>query len=93
LDKGYSVTGHYRRSSSVIFWRVEDLGIATHEHLDLVEAIRIVNPRIRFYQASTSEMFGKAQQVPQTGETPFYPRSPYGVAKLDAQRDWGFAKD
>ncbi len=52
--------------------------------LNLLEAIRIVNPRIRFYQASTSEMFGKVQQIPQTEETPFYPRSPYGVAKLYA---------
>jgi GDPmannose 4,6-dehydratase len=50
----------------------------------LLEAIRIVNPRIRFYQASTSEMFGKVQAIPQTEETPFYPRSPYGVAKLYA---------
>jgi GDPmannose 4,6-dehydratase len=137
LDKGYSVTGTYRRTSSVNFWRIEDLGIATHQHFHLVEhdvtdasscirlvahvepneiynlaaqsfvgvsfdqpittgqitglavvnlleAIRIVNPRIRFYQASTSEMFGKAQQVPQTETTPFYPRSPYGIAKLYA---------
>jgi len=46
--------------------------------------IRIVDPAIRFYQASTSEMFGKVQAVPQTESTPFYPRSPYGVAKLYA---------
>ncbi len=52
--------------------------------LNLLEAIRIVNPKIRFYQASTSEMFGKVQSIPQTEETPFYPRSPYGVAKLYA---------
>jgi len=52
--------------------------------LHLLEAIRIVNPEIRFYQASTSEMFGKVQQVPQNEQTPFYPRSPYGVAKLFA---------
>ena len=137
LDKGYSVTGTYRRTSSVNFWRITDLGIADHENLDLVEhdvtdlsstirllssvepdeiynlaaqsfvgvsfeqpittgeitglgavnlleAIRILNPRIRFYQASTSEMFGKAQQVPQNETTPFYPRSPYGAAKLYA---------
>ncbi len=137
LGQGYRVTGTYRRTSSVNFWRIEDLGIAGHEHLQLVEhdvtdpsscirlvaasepdeiynlaaqsfvgvsfdqpittgeitglavvnlleAIRIVNPRIRFYQASTSEMFGKAQQFPQTEQTPFYPRSPYGVAKLYA---------
>jgi GDPmannose 4,6-dehydratase len=137
LDKGYHVTGTYRRSSSVNFWRIEELGIATHPNLSLVEydltdlsssvrliqtaepdevynlaaqsfvgvsfeqpvataaitglgavnlleAIRIVNPSIRFYQASTSEMFGKVQTIPQTEETPFYPRSPYGVAKLYA---------
>ncbi len=52
--------------------------------LNLLEAIRIVNPKIRYYQASTSEMFGKVQAIPQTEETPFYPRSPYGVAKLYA---------
>ncbi len=48
----------------------------------LLDAIRIVDPEIRFYQASSSEMFGKVQQVPQNEKTPFYPRSPYGVAKL-----------
>jgi GDPmannose 4,6-dehydratase len=52
--------------------------------LHLLEAIRIVNPKIKFYQASTSEMFGKVQEVPQIESTPFYPRSPYGVAKLFA---------
>jgi GDPmannose 4,6-dehydratase len=52
--------------------------------VNLLEAIRIVNPKIRFYQASTSEMFGKAQDIPQTENTPFYPRSPYGIAKLYA---------
>ena len=52
--------------------------------VNLLEAIRIVNPKIRFYQASTSEMFGKVQAIPQTEDTPFYPRSPYGVAKLYA---------
>lgn len=52
--------------------------------LNLLEAIRIVNPKIRFYQASTSEMFGKVQEIPQIESTPFYPRSPYGVAKLYA---------
>ena len=50
----------------------------------LLEAIRTINPKIRFYQASTSEMFGEVQQIPQTEKTPFYPRSPYGVAKLYA---------
>ncbi|MFT6435722.1 MAG: GDPmannose 4,6-dehydratase [Candidatus Azotimanducaceae bacterium] len=51
---------------------------------NLLEAIRIVNPQIKFYQASTSEMFGLVQEVPQKESTPFYPRSPYGVAKLYA---------
>lgn len=137
LDKGYQVFGAFRRSSSVNFWRLEELGILNHARLQLVEfdltdqgtalrlltqcqpdevynlaaqsfvgvsfdqplataqitglgavhlleAIRMVNPKIRFYQASTSEMFGLVQQVPQTEKTPFYPRSPYGVAKLYA---------
>ncbi len=48
----------------------------------MLEAIRMVNKDIRFYQASSSEMFGKVQEVPQTENTPFYPRSPYGVAKV-----------
>lgn len=50
----------------------------------LLEAIRNVNPKIRFYQASTSEMFGNAHEVPQRETTPFYPRSPYGVSKVYA---------
>jgi len=48
----------------------------------VLEAMRAVNPEIRFYQASSSEMFGKVLEVPQSEETPFYPRSPYGVAKV-----------
>lgn len=137
LEKGYTVYGTYRRTSSVNFWRIEELGIQNHPQLHLVEydltdlsssvrlmqstqvdevynlaaqsfvgvsfeqpvttteitglgalnlleAIRVVNPKIRFYQASTSEMFGKVQAVPQVETTPFYPRSPYGVAKLYA---------
>ena len=137
LDKDYQVYGAFRRTSSVNFWRIEELGIEKHPNLHLVEhdltdlssnirllqsskadevynlaaqsfvwvsfdqpittgeitglgavnlleAIRIVNPKVRFYQASTSEMFGNVQTVPQTEETPFYPRSPYGVAKLYA---------
>lgn len=137
LEKGYAVYGTYRRTSSVNFWRIEELGIHRHPNLHLVEfdltdmsaairllqkseatevynlaaqsfvgvsfdqpvttaeitgigplnlleAIRIVNPKIRFYQASTSEMFGLVQAVPQIESTPFYPRSPYGVAKLYA---------
>lgn len=137
LDKGYTVYGAYRRTSSVNFWRIDELGIQQHPQLHLVEydltdlgasialvqkvqpteiynlaaqsfvgvsfeqpsttaqitglgalnlleAIRLVNPKIRFYQASTSEMFGKVQAIPQEESTPFYPRSPYGVAKLYA---------
>jgi GDPmannose 4,6-dehydratase len=137
LSKGYEVYGAFRRTSSVNFWRLEELGIEKHPKfkpveydltdasasirllasinpdevynlaaqsfvyvsfeqpittaeitgigaLHLLEAIRIVNPKIKFYQASTSEMFGKVQEVPQTENTPFYPRSPYGVAKLFA---------
>jgi len=127
LDKGYRVVGAYRRTSSTNFWRIEELGIANHPQLQLVEfdlndmgsairlldrhqvsevynlaaqsfvgvsfdqpvttaqitgvgalnlleAIRVVDPTIRFYQASTSEMFGKVQAVPQNEETPFHPR-------------------
>ncbi|WP_176056997.1 GDP-mannose 4,6-dehydratase [Paraburkholderia sp. BCC1876] len=137
LEKGYTVYGTYRRTSSVNFWRLAEVGVEKHPNLHLVEydltdlassirllqttkaaevynlaaqsfvgvsfdqpittaeitgvgalnlleAIRIVNPEIRFYQASTSEMFGKVQAIPQVESTPFYPRSPYGVAKLYA---------
>jgi len=137
LKKDYQVYGTYRRTSSVNFWRIEELGISNHPNLHLIEydltdqsntirmvmdiqpdeiynlaaqsfvgvsfdqplatahitalgcahlleAIRIVNPAIKFYQASTSEMFGKVQEIPQKETTPFYPRSPYGVAKLYA---------
>jgi GDPmannose 4,6-dehydratase len=137
LSKGYTVYGTFRRSSSVNFWRIQELGIQDDSDLHLVEydltdlgsslrllketepdevynlaaqsfvgvsfdqptttahitamgalhlleAIRLINPKIRFYQASTSEMFGKVQAIPQVEETPFYPRSPYGVAKLFA---------
>ena len=52
---------------------------------NMLEAIRTVKPEARFYQASTSEMFGLVQEMPQTEKTPFYPRSPYGVAKLYGQ--------
>lgn len=137
LDKGYTVYGAYRRTTSTDFWRIKELGVDQHpalhlvEHditdtgsslrlfertqpdevynlaaqsfvgvsfdqpqttaqitglgaVNLLEAIRIVNPKIRFYQASTSEMFGKVQSIPQNEDTPFYPRSPYGAAKLYA---------
>jgi len=52
--------------------------------MNLLEAIRSINPKIRFYQASTSEMFGKVHAIPQNEDTPFHPRSPYGVAKVFA---------
>lgn len=137
LLKGYRVYGTYRRTSSVNFWRLDELGVTNHPNLKLVEfdltdlstcirviekcrpdeiynlaaqsyvgvsfeqpiatteitgigalnileAIRTVDTNIRFYQASTSEMFGKVQEIPQSETTPFYPRSPYGVAKLFA---------
>jgi len=137
LGRGYTVFGTYRRTSSVNFWRLDELGVRHHPDLRLVEydltdmgsslrllevaqprevynlaaqsfvkvsfdqplataaitglgpvhlleAIRFLDPTIRFYQASTSEMFGKVQEVPQSEATPFYPRSPYGVAKLYA---------
>lgn len=137
LDKGYTVYGTFRRTSSVNFWRIIELGIKEHPNFHLVEydltdlgasirlleqsnaeevynlaaqsfvavsfdqpittakitgigpvylleAIRIVNPNIRFYQASTSEMFGHVQECPQNENTPFYPRSPYGAAKVYA---------
>jgi GDPmannose 4,6-dehydratase len=137
LESGYRVFGAFRRTSSVNFWRLDELGISGHPELRLVEhdlrdlgasvrlldiaepsevynlaaqsfvavsfdqpvltgevtglgtvnlleAIRLVDPSIRFYQASTSEMFGKVQATPQNEATPFYPRSPYGAAKLYA---------
>src|SRR3989344_3155072 len=72
----------------------------------VLEAVRQVKPDAKFYQASSSEMFGKVRQSPQNEDTPFHPRSPHGVAKiylkladhlvlgnLDAKRDWGFAGD
>jgi len=137
LERGYRVYGTYRRTSSVNFWRLEELGVHNHPQLELVEydltdpgasirllqrtepdevynlaaqsfvgvsfdqpittaqitgigvlhlleAIRTVNRNIRFYQASTSEMYGKIHELPQTETTFFHPRSPYGVAKLFA---------
>ena len=63
-------------SQAIFTGEVTALGVTR-----LLDAIRLVDPEIRFYQASTSEMFGKVRQVPQNEETPFYPRSPYGVAK------------
>lgn len=63
--------------------------VSTHEinaigPLNILEAIRLNDPSIRFYQASTSEMFGKVMETPQSEKTPFYPRSPYGVSKVSA---------
>ena len=137
LNLGYEVFGSYRRTSTINFWRLEELSILEHVNLHLIEydltdqsnairviseiqpheiynlaalsfvassfiqpvatsnitglgvlhlleAIRIVNPKIKFYQASSSEMFGKVQEIPQTEGTSFYPRSPYGIAKLYA---------
>ena len=139
LQINYKVYGTYRRTSSVNFWRLDELGVdylnnpnlqlvefdltdlggitrllekiqpdeiynlaaqsfvgvsfeqpkTTAEitgigALNILEAIRQVNPKIKYYQASTSEMFGKVQSIPQNEKTPFYPRSPYGVAKLYA---------
>ena len=52
--------------------------------LRVLEAIRAVNPKIKFYQASSSEMFGKVQAIPQNEKTPFYPKSPYAASKLFA---------
>jgi len=64
-------------SQPVFTGEVTGLGVTR-----MLDAIRVVDPGIRFYQASSSEMYGKVQAVPQTESTPFYPRSPYGVAKL-----------
>ncbi|HSH76901.1 MAG TPA: GDP-mannose 4,6-dehydratase, partial [Herpetosiphonaceae bacterium] len=64
-------------SQPVLTGEVTALGVTR-----VLDAIRIVDPEIRFYQASSSEMFGKVQAVPQREDTPFYPRSPYGVAKV-----------
>ncbi|OGO34874.1 MAG: GDP-mannose 4,6-dehydratase [Chloroflexi bacterium RBG_16_57_11] len=64
-------------SQAIFTGEVTALGVTR-----LLDAIRLVDPEIRFYQASTSEMFGKVREVPQTELTPFYPRSPYGVAKV-----------
>ncbi|MFC2029016.1 GDP-mannose 4,6-dehydratase [Chloroflexota bacterium] len=64
-------------SQAVLTGEVTALGVTR-----LLETIRSVKPEIRFYQASSSEMFGKVREVPQSEDTPFYPRSPYGVAKV-----------
>jgi GDPmannose 4,6-dehydratase len=135
LAQGHAVYGAFRRTSSVNFWRLEELDILNHPALRLVEfdlldmgacmrlldkceptyvynlaaqsfvgvsfqqpvataqvtgigplhmleAIREVNDKIRFYQASSSELYGRVRAVPQNEDTPFHPRSPYAVAKL-----------
>lgn len=64
-------------SQAILTGEVTALGVTR-----MLEAIRLVNPKIKFYQASSSEMFGKVLEVPQKETTPFYPRSPYGVAKV-----------
>ncbi len=64
-------------SQPILTGEVTALGVSR-----LLEAIRLVNPKVKFYQASSSEMFGKVVEVPQHENTPFYPRSPYGVAKV-----------
>lgn len=137
LESGHKVFGTFRRTSSVNFWRLDELGIRDHPDLTLVEfdltdtgactrlidraepdciynlaaqsfvgvsfeqpvatahmtaigplhlleAIRNVDRKIKFYQASSSELYGRVQAVPQDERTPFYPRSPYAVAKLFA---------
>jgi GDPmannose 4,6-dehydratase len=137
LGLGYRVVGTFRRTSSVNFWRLGELGVDKHERLELVEhdltdagssvrlldehepqevynlaaqsfvavsfkqpvttaeitaigtlnmleAIRVCNPKIRFYQASSSEMYGKVAATPQDEQTRFHPRSPYAIAKLFA---------
>ena len=137
LEKGYQVYGTFRRTASINFWRLDELGVRHHPSLHLVEydlndlgsnirlleasqpdevynlaaqsfvavsfdqpvltaqttgigavnlleAIRLVDPKIRFYQASTSEMYGLVQEVPQSETTTLYPRSPYGCAKVYA---------
>src|SRR5262249_19794552 len=137
LEQEQKVYGTFRRTSSVNFWRLEELGILNHPNLNLIEfdlidtgaclrlldkaepsyvynlaaqsfvgvsfqqpiataqmtgigplhlleAIRHINDKIKFYQASSSELYGRALAVPQNESTPFYPRSPYAVAKLFA---------
>jgi GDPmannose 4,6-dehydratase len=135
LEKGYEVYGAYRRTTGIMSWRLEELGIlnqvklvqldlleltnimrvlerikpaevynlAAHSFvaltfeqpvitaeinaigvLRILESVRTITPETRFYQASSSEMFGKVLAERQSEETPFYPRSPYGVSKLFA---------
>lgn len=82
-DEVYNLAAmsHVKTSFEMPEYTAEIDGIGV---LKLLEVIRECHPRAKFYQASTSELFGKVQEVPQTEKTPFYPRSPYGVAKLYA---------
>ena len=89
LIEQYKPDEFYKLVSQIFFWVSFSYPVTTAQItgigvVHLLEAIRQVNRKIRFYQASTSEMFGKVQAVPQNEKTPFYPRSPYGVAKLYA---------
>jgi GDPmannose 4,6-dehydratase len=70
---------HVRTSFDVPIYTVETNALGT---LRILEAIRAIDTSIKFYQASSSEMFGEVQEIPQTEKTPFHPRSPYGCAKL-----------
>src|SRR6266403_214970 len=89
LLKGYEVHGIDRRPSSFNTARAnhpQDVPKRSDRHLFLLHAIRILGltNAVRFYQASTSELYGLAQETPQSESTPFHPRSPYSVAKLYA---------
>ncbi len=77
----FGAQSHVRISFDIPESTAQTTGIST---LKILEALRIVNPKAKFYQASSSEMFGKIQENPQTEKTPFYPRSPYGVSKVFA---------
>ena len=70
---------HVKTSFEIPLYTAEITGLST---LKILEAIKSINPKIKFYQASSSEMFGKVQEIPQNENTPFYPRSPYGCAKV-----------
>src|SRR5919109_591863 len=82
LSKGYEVHGIIRRASTFIPEYTGD--VTALGTIRILEAIRETGLKTRFYQASSSEMYGKAVEVPQRETTPFYPRSPYGAAKLYA---------
>ncbi|MBI4992193.1 MAG: GDP-mannose 4,6-dehydratase [Candidatus Harrisonbacteria bacterium] len=77
----FGAQSHVRISFDIPESTAQITGVST---LKLLEALRIVSPKTKFYQASSSEMFGKAREIPQKETTPFYPRSPYGIAKVFA---------